>query len=49
MVYKTAALATQRLWIDGELSEGVRRLRILRGFLKAVATRWRCCGELHKA
>ena len=48
LVYKAAALVTQRLCLDGGLNEGVRRLRILRRFLKAVGTRWLCCGELDK-
>lgn len=46
LVYKAASFVTERLRIDGELSEGVRRLRILRGFLKTVGRRWLCCREL---
>ena len=48
LVYKAAALLTQRFCLDSGFNEGVRRLRILRGFLKVVGTRWLCCGELGK-
>lgn len=47
LVYKTASVVTKRLWIESEKSEGMRRLKILRDFLKAARKRWLCCGELY--
>ncbi|ETN41056.1 uncharacterized protein HMPREF1541_02991 [Cyphellophora europaea CBS 101466] len=40
LAYKAAALATQRLWLDKDTNEGLRKLRILRKFLAVVGERW---------
>lgn len=45
LVYKAAAIVTERLWMDIDHNEGLKKLRILRGFLKLVSTRWLACGE----
>jgi hypothetical protein len=46
MVYKAAAVITERLWMDGDSNEGLRKLRVLRKFLGIVGKRWLGCGEL---
>ncbi|OOF96660.1 hypothetical protein ASPCADRAFT_514912 [Aspergillus carbonarius ITEM 5010] len=43
LVYKAAGLVTERLWMEVDSSEALRKLRILRGFLKVVSARWLCC------
>ncbi|OJJ69714.1 hypothetical protein ASPBRDRAFT_130970 [Aspergillus brasiliensis CBS 101740] len=43
LVYKTASLLTERIWMETDSSETLRKLRILRGFLKLVNARWLCC------
>ncbi|KAF8863900.1 hypothetical protein BDZ45DRAFT_582934 [Acephala macrosclerotiorum] len=43
LVYKAAAIVTERLWMDINPNEGLRKLRTLRGFLKLVSTRWLAC------
>ncbi|KAK1142216.1 hypothetical protein N8T08_008142 [Aspergillus melleus] len=34
LVYKAASLVTERMWMESDSSEALRKLRILRGFLK---------------
>ena len=46
LIFKIAALVTERVNMGSGVGEGLRRLRILRCFLKAVGKRWLCCGEL---
>ena len=48
LVYKAAAIVTERLLIDSDSTEGLKRLRTLRKFLKIVGERWLGCGELSK-
>jgi hypothetical protein len=48
LVYKAAALITERLWIGGDSNEGLRKLRILRNFLTIVGERWLGAGEWSK-
>ncbi|KAH8703840.1 hypothetical protein BGW36DRAFT_287451 [Talaromyces proteolyticus] len=43
LVYKTAALVTERLLMGIDSNEGLKRLRILRTFLRMVSARWLCC------
>ncbi|KAE8452547.1 hypothetical protein EG329_000450 [Mollisiaceae sp. DMI_Dod_QoI] len=43
LVYNAAAIVTQRLWMETDSEEGLRRLKILREFLKMVGTRWLGC------
>lgn len=40
LTYKAAALVTQRLWMEKDANEGLRKLRILRDFLEVVGQRW---------
>ncbi len=47
-VYKAAAIATERLLIDGDSNAGLKSLKILRNFLRVVGERWMCCGKLCK-
>ncbi|GKZ31299.1 hypothetical protein AbraIFM66950_011659 [Aspergillus brasiliensis] len=42
LVYKVASLMTERIWMETDSSETLRKLRILRGFLKLVNARWLC-------
>ena len=42
LVYKAATLLTERLWIDGDSNEGLRK------FLAMVGERWFCGGEWSK-
>jgi hypothetical protein len=44
LVYKAASLVTERMWMETDSSEPLRKLRILRGFLKMVNARWLCGG-----
>jgi hypothetical protein len=46
LVYKAASLVTERMWMETDSSEPLRKLRILRGFLKMVNARWLCGGTL---
>ncbi|KAL2842084.1 hypothetical protein BJX68DRAFT_244937 [Aspergillus pseudodeflectus] len=46
LVYKAASLVTERMWMETGSSEPLRKLRILRGFLKMVSARW-LCGEYY--
>jgi hypothetical protein len=48
LVYKTAAIVTERLLMNSDLNEGLKKLRILRNFLRIVGERWLGCGELKK-
>jgi len=48
LVYKAAAIVTQRLLMDSDSNEGLNQLRILRNFLRIVKERWLGCGELSK-
>jgi hypothetical protein len=48
LVYKTAAIVTERLLIHSDSNEGLKKLRILRKFLRIVGERWLGCGELSK-
>ncbi|KAH8423955.1 uncharacterized protein LDX57_001711 [Aspergillus melleus] len=43
LVYKAAGLVTERMWMETDSSEALRKLRVLRGFLKLVSARWLCC------
>ncbi|KAI9925368.1 hypothetical protein MW887_006296 [Aspergillus wentii] len=43
LVYKAAGLVTERMWMETDSSEALRKLHILRGFLKIVSARWLCC------
>ena len=45
-VYKAASIVTERIWMETDSSEALRKLRVLRGFLKMVNARWSCCGTL---
>ncbi|KAE8319549.1 hypothetical protein BDV41DRAFT_520188 [Aspergillus transmontanensis] len=46
LVYKAASIMTERMWMETDSSETLRKLRILRGFLKMVNARW-LCGEYY--
>jgi hypothetical protein len=46
LVYKAAGLVTERMWMEFDSTEALRKLRILREFLKMVKARWLCCGTL---
>jgi hypothetical protein len=48
LVYKAAAIVTERLLIDIDSNEGLKKLRILRKFLRVVGERWLGCGELSR-
>jgi hypothetical protein len=48
MVYKAAALVAERLWLDSGSTEGLRKLVILRKFLKMMGKRWLTCGKKGK-
>ena len=43
LVYKTASLITERIWMASDSNEALQRLQTLRGFLKLVNARWLCC------
>ncbi|GFF34230.1 hypothetical protein IFM51744_02381 [Aspergillus udagawae] len=43
LVYKAAGLVTERMWMEFDSTEALRKLRILREFLKMVKARWLCC------
>ncbi|KAK9328270.1 hypothetical protein V1520DRAFT_328417 [Lipomyces starkeyi] len=43
LVYKAAAILTERLFMDSDSNEGLRKLRILRNFLRIVGERWLGC------
>ncbi|GAQ47106.1 unnamed protein product [Aspergillus niger] len=43
MVYRAAALVTQRLLVENTCQDNLRMLRIFRGFLRTVSERWLCC------
>jgi hypothetical protein len=45
LVYKTASLMTERIWMASDSNEMLQRLRILRKFLELVNARWLCCGS----
>jgi len=45
LVYKAAALITERLLLDMTSVESIKQLRTLRGFLKLMSKRWLGCGE----
>ena len=49
LVYKAAAIVTERLLTDSDPNEGLKKLRILRNFLKIVGQRWLSCSELSKS
>lgn len=46
LVYKAAAIVTERLLADSDSNEDVARLRLLRSFMVLVGERWLGCGEL---
>lgn len=46
LVYKAAAVVTNRLFLDIDWNAGIKDLRTLRSFLQIVAKRWVGCGEL---
>jgi hypothetical protein len=46
LVYKAAAIVTERLLMDSDWNEKMRKLKILRNFLRIVGERWLGCGEL---
>lgn len=48
LVFKAAAIVTQRLLLDNDSGEDLKRLRILRKFLEAMGRRWLSYGELSK-
>jgi hypothetical protein len=48
LVYKAAAIVTERLLMNIDPDEGLKKLRILRGFLNIVGERWLSCSELSK-
>lgn len=48
LVYKAAAIVTERLLTTSDSNEGLRKLRILRNFLMIMGERWLSCGELSK-
>ncbi|KAL6900060.1 hypothetical protein GGI43DRAFT_56031 [Trichoderma evansii] len=43
LVYKAAALVTSKLCVDIDWNDGLRKLRILRGFLRMASARWLAC------
>jgi hypothetical protein len=45
LVYKAAAIVTERLVPTPNENEGLKQLRILRNFLRIVGERWLGCGE----
>jgi hypothetical protein len=45
-VYKAAAIVTEGLLIDSDWNGKMRKLKILRNFLRIVGKRWLGCGEL---
>jgi hypothetical protein len=45
LIYKAAAIVTERLILGRESSEGLGQLRILRRFLAVAGERWLGCGE----
>jgi hypothetical protein len=49
LVYKASAIITERLLMGIDPNEGLKKLRILRSFLRIVGERWLSCGELSKA
>ena len=48
LVYKAAAIITERLLTNSGSNEELKKLRILRNFLRIVGERWLGCGELSK-
>jgi hypothetical protein len=46
LVYKAAALVTERLLVGSDSNEGLTILRNIRNFLRVVGERWLGCGEL---
>jgi hypothetical protein len=46
LVYKAAVIVTERLLMDSDWNEKMRKLKILRNFLRIVGERWLACGEL---
>lgn len=48
LVYKAAVIVTRGLLVDGTSHDGMRKLKVLRKFLKIVGERWLGCGELRK-
>ncbi len=48
LIYKAAAITTERLLIDRDSTDGVEKLRTLRKFLGMVAERWLGCGKLSR-
>jgi hypothetical protein len=46
LVYKAALIVTRGLVVDSGSDEEMRKLKILRNFLKIVRERWLGCGEL---
>lgn len=49
LVYKAAGLVTKRMWMETDSSEALRKLRILREFLKLVNARWSCGSKLTRS
>jgi hypothetical protein len=45
MVYKAAAIVTERLWMDSDSNKWLKTLRSLRNFLKIIEQRWLGAGE----
>ncbi|KAL2832303.1 hypothetical protein BJY01DRAFT_101583 [Aspergillus pseudoustus] len=43
LVYKAAALVTERVWLAPDSDEALRKVRALRGFLTLASARWLCC------
>ncbi|KAI2959661.1 transcriptional regulator family: Fungal Specific TF [Aspergillus niger] len=43
LVYKAARIVTERIWMETDTNEALRKLRILREFLQMVNARWLCC------
>jgi hypothetical protein len=48
LVFKAAAIVTQRLLMDKNSYEDLKNLKILRKFLRAEGKRWLSCGEWSK-
>jgi hypothetical protein len=48
LVYKAAAIVTEKLLMDSKWNEGLKQLRILRDFLRIVGERWLGCSEFSK-
>lgn len=40
LAYKAAALVTQRMWMEKDANEALRKLKVLRDFLEMVGERW---------